>query len=326
VRGRAWLGALALAFALAHGTAMAEPEADAVAPTAGPQPAIRSELAAHSLLLDATRAGDRLVAVGQWGHVVLSDDRGETWRQARAVPLRTTLTGVHFSDAKHGWAVGHDAVVLHSEDGGEEWAVQHAAPELESPLLSVWVGEDGHGLAVGAFSLVLETRDGGQHWTRGAAPGGEDADAHLNAIFEGPGSSLLIAAEGGYVYRSRDGGQSWETLSPPYTGSFWNGLALPGGGVMVFGLRGHAFRSEDSGTNWTLVETGTDKSLTGGVVLGPDRVALVGLGGVVLSSGDGGRSFALRTRPHRRSLTAVEAGRSGQLLLFGETGVEHIDE
>jgi photosystem II stability/assembly factor-like uncharacterized protein len=289
-------------------------------------PALPSALATRSLLLDVAHAGDRLVAVGQWGHVVLSDDRGETWRQAQFVPRRTTLTAVHFADAKHGWAVGHDAVVLHSEDGGETWEVQYEAPELESPLLSIWVGESGRGLAVGAFSLMLETDDGGKQWTRGAAPGGEDTDRHLNAVFRGPADTLWIAAESGHVYRSRDDGRSWAALAPPYSGSFWNGLELPGGAVLVFGLRGHAFRSDDVGATWSRVETGTDKSLTGGVVLGPERVVLVGLGGVVLSSHDGGNTFALRTRPHRRSLTAVAAGPPGELVLFGEEGVEHIEE
>ncbi len=288
--------------------------------------ALPSALAAESLLLDVARAGERLVAVGVWGHVVLSDDRGATWRQAREVPVRTTLTSVHFVDASRGWAVGHDAVVLYTEDGGERWSIQHADPGLESPLLSVHVDANGHGLAVGAFSHVLETRDGGQRWAPRDPPGGADADPHLNAVFAAPGGDLWIAAEGGHVYRSVDDAASWTAVDPSYTGSFWSGLALPDGRVVVFGLRGHAFVSDDRGASWRRAATGTDKSLTGGVVLGPKRIVLVGLGGVVLSSDDGGLSFDLRTRPHRRSLTDVELGAPGTLVLFGEIGVERIPE
>lgn len=288
-------------------------------------PARPSPLAAKSLLLDVSKAGDRLVAVGEWGHVVLSDDGGETWRQARAVPRRVTLTNVHFADAQRGWAVGHDAVVLHTRDGGETWVLQHADPGLEAPLLAVRVGADGHGLAIGAFSLVLETRDGGERWVEADPPGGEGADAHLNALFEAPGGALFIAAERGEIYRSTDDGAHWARLSPPYAGSFWGGLALPDGGVLVFGMRGNAFRSDDGGESWSRVDTGTDKSLTGGIARAPGRVVLVGLGGVVLESNDGGRRFDARTLPHRRALTAVAAGAPGRLVVTGENGAQLIE-
>src|SRR5690349_8937389 len=46
-----------------------------------------ARLAAKSLLLDVARAGSRLVAVGDRGHVLLSDDEGGTWRQV-IVPTR----------------------------------------------------------------------------------------------------------------------------------------------------------------------------------------------------------------------------------------------
>ena len=44
------------------------------------KPAEIEPLAAGSLLLDLAAAGSRLVAVGERGHVLLSDDQGVTWR------------------------------------------------------------------------------------------------------------------------------------------------------------------------------------------------------------------------------------------------------
>ena len=51
-------------------------------------------LAEHSLLLDVTLAGERLIAVGERGHVLVSDDRGESWRQVR-VPTTRIPTAAH---------------------------------------------------------------------------------------------------------------------------------------------------------------------------------------------------------------------------------------
>ena len=130
------------------------------------KPAIPSDLLKTSLLLDVNQAGDRLVAVGEWGHVILSDDKGKTWHQANSVPTRMTLTEVTFIDAQNGWAVGHDAVVLHTSDGGENWALQFADAEDEALLLSVWFENKNHGIVVGQFGLMLETRDGGKNWER----------------------------------------------------------------------------------------------------------------------------------------------------------------
>ena len=45
-------------------------------------PAQISPLAGRSLMQAVARAGDRLVAVGQRGHVVYSTDGGATWKQA----------------------------------------------------------------------------------------------------------------------------------------------------------------------------------------------------------------------------------------------------
>uniref|UniRef100_UPI00036A9E88 WD40/YVTN/BNR-like repeat-containing protein n=1 Tax=Pseudomonas putida TaxID=303 RepID=UPI00036A9E88 len=88
------------------------------------QPALQGPQALRAVLQDVARADARLVAVGERGVVLLSDDNGATWRQATAVPVSVSLTAVQFIDARNGWAVGHAGVVLHSQDGGEHWSVQ----------------------------------------------------------------------------------------------------------------------------------------------------------------------------------------------------------
>ena len=82
--------------------------------------AIESPKAAKGLMIDVVHAGKRLVAVGDRGHILYSDDQGATWTQAK-VPTRQLLTAVFFVDDKQGWAVGHDAQILASTDGGATW-------------------------------------------------------------------------------------------------------------------------------------------------------------------------------------------------------------
>ena len=87
------------------------------------QPAGRSPLAAQGVLQATAVAGERLVAAGARGHIVYSDDRGASWQQAK-VPVSADLTALHFANARQGWAVGHEGVVLHTADGGATWQVQ----------------------------------------------------------------------------------------------------------------------------------------------------------------------------------------------------------
>src|SRR5688572_31283560 len=86
-------------------------------------PAQKSALAPRTLLTGLARAGERVVAVGQRGHALFSDDAGKSWQQAE-VPVSSDLVAVQFPTATAGWAVGHDGVVLHSADAGKTWARQ----------------------------------------------------------------------------------------------------------------------------------------------------------------------------------------------------------
>src|SRR5262249_55103383 len=116
----------------------------------GTLPAEPAPLAPRSLLLDIALAGSRLSAVGGPGHVLPSDNRGQTWSQAANVPTQQMLTAVCFSDEQHGVAVGHDEIALITTDAGNSWQRTHFAPEAKQPLLDVLCnGADV--IAVGAY-------------------------------------------------------------------------------------------------------------------------------------------------------------------------------
>ena len=220
------------------------------------------------------------------------------------------LTAVTFADANRGWAVGHGGTVLHTADGGENWALQHAAG-ADVTLLSVWFENASHGIAVGAFGHAMETSDGGRTWTKLAVGEGDDRDRHLNGIFAMPGGPLFIAAESGTVFRSTDNGKTWATLRLPYAGSIWGGMPLRDGTAIVYGMRGHVLHTADQGRTWSDVPTGADQSFSGGVQLADGTIVLVGLGGVIARSSDGGRSFESTIRPERQNYAAVARGGAG---------------
>lgn len=277
----------------------------------------------HMMLLDATRAGKRIVAVGEHGIVLLSDDDGKTYRQAHAVPVSATLSAVTFADDRQGWAVGQWGVILATRDGGETWEKQRMDIAVDQPLFSVLFTNDRDGIAVGLWSLMLQTHDGGKTWTRTTLPkppGGGKADRNLYHAFADGKGGLYISAEQGTVLKSTDGGANWDYLATGGKGSLWSGVATPDGRIVVGGLLGSLFQSNDGGATWSPVKAETKSSITNLVVNGKGLIA-VGLDGLVMKQREDGAPFDIAQRSDRAALTAAVIDAGGKPILFSNDGV-----
>lgn len=316
--------ALASAFFLALGCA-----AQALGPATPPAlvPAVQVAHAPRATMLASTRAGARIVAVGDHGVVLLSDNGGLSHRQARSMPVDVALTAVSFIDARRGWAAGHWGTILHTTDGGETWQLQRSDVQQDRPLFALHFFDDKHGVAVGLWSLVLRTDDGGMHWTPvdlAPAPLTRRADLNLLGLFADAHGRLFAPAERGMVLRSDDQGRTWQYLATGYAGSFWTGIATPDGGLLVAGLRGSMYRSSDDGQSWKRVDTHTESSITALAAAGP-KIVGVGLDGLVLSSRDNGLSFATASREDRLPLTSVVLDEQGRAAIYSRQGVVATD-
>ncbi|MDM7857381.1 WD40/YVTN/BNR-like repeat-containing protein [Thiopseudomonas acetoxidans] len=293
-----------------------------------PQPphAAQTLRATQSLMLDIAHAGQRIIAVGDRGYILYSDDEGKTWQQAK-VPTQQLLTAVYFVDAKHGWAVGHDALILHSNDGGLNWTQQYQDLALEAPLLDIWFADEYKGFAVGAYGTLLHTQDGGQHWDSIGDALENENGYHLNAITAVKGAGVFIVGEMGVMYRSLDMGENWETVTSPYQGSLFGVQATAQENtLLVYGLRGHVFRSTDFGDSWQRINLRTangvfEFGLADSSLLVDGSVLIVGHGGSVLRSTDAGQSFSIVNRADRLSLAGVTATQNGNLILIGQHGI-----
>jgi photosystem II stability/assembly factor-like uncharacterized protein len=273
------------------------------------------------ILVDITRAGDRLLAVGERGFVLLSDDDGKSWK-ARETPVTRTLTSVAFRDAKVGVAVGHGGSFIRTEDGGDKWtSVPVPEAEPESMLGVVSLGGDRFA-AYGAFGMYFDSADAGRTWVRRAVLS-EDFQWHISQVVP-VGGMLLMVAESGTLARSDDGGTTWTAITSPYVGSYFGALATPDGAILAYGMRGNVWRSTDQGATWQKLALNTTASLNGGRVLSDGRILLVGNSGLLVLSRDGGQTLELHWAPGGRGYSAVaEAG--GRIILAGETGITPLD-
>ncbi|MCU9950316.1 WD40/YVTN/BNR-like repeat-containing protein [Pseudomonas sp. PDM13] len=286
-------------------------------------PAAQASHATQAAMLDATWAGERVVAVGDHGVVLLSDDHGKHFRQARSVPVSTQLTGVSFVDANRGWAVGQWGVILSTTDGGESWQVQRLSTEEDRPLFDVHFFNAQQGVAVGLWSLLLTTRDGGKTWTEQplqAPPGAKRADLNLMGLFADSRDTLYATAEHGQVLQSEDFGKSWRYLDTGYEGTLWSGAVLADGSLLLGGQRGTLLQGTVGGEGFRRLPTQSKGSVTSVAVEGR-RVVAVGLDGFRVESRDSGHSFQDKQSADGLSLTAALFDPEGVPVLFSRRGV-----
>ncbi|VVN80258.1 WD40/YVTN/BNR-like repeat-containing protein [Pseudomonas fluorescens] len=323
------------------------------------QPARLSALAVRSPLLATARAGERLVAVGQRGHILYSDDAGTNWLQA-SVPVSADLNAVSFPSARQGWAVGSDGVVLHSNDAGATWSKQLDGREIgdllvkhygalaaaepgneqwaqrveegqrltkegaDKPLLDVWFANDQLGYVVGVFNLILRTEDGGKHWTPFQDRTDNPQGFHLNAIAS-TGDALYIAGEQGLLLKWDDARQRFLAVQTPYQGSFFGVVGKPGE-ILAYGLRGHVFRSTDGGSRWSPINTGLQVNITAATLDAGGHYQLFTQAGHRLVSQDDGGALKLMAQHNPSPVAGAVQAADGALVLVGNRGARVLSQ
>lgn len=329
------------AFALAPLTALMAEQDNGVEATA--KAAFMVPLAAKSLLTDIIEiAAGRYVAVGDRGHILLSQD-GRNWQQAQ-VPVQALLTSVYFTDAEYGWAVGHDATILHTQDGGQNWQLQQFLPDTDKPLMDIYFFDRQRGMAVGAYGMFFTTTDGGNSWEKAfylslasaddqeflaeleeTDPEGyllerESVLPHFNRLIASE-QQILMVGEAGFVAISEDAGASWRRLEEFYNGSLFDIHRTQAGSLLVAGLRGNLFRSSDNGESWQDIALPVSATLNSIFEDTAGRLFLTGNAGSLLLSTDDGQSFIDHSQADGRAVLNGLAI-ADQLLLVTEAGVK----
>lgn len=315
------------------------------------RPAMLSAKAAGSVLLALAQAGPRLVAAGERGIILWSDDGGASWRQA-SVPVSVSLTALRFTSARDGWALGHSGVLLRTRDGGQTWSKQMDGKQAASLVLNAVkaAGEQGpaladaqrlladgpskpfldlhffdpqNGLLIGAFGMMFATADGGQTWLPAQQRIANPQGKHLYAI-AGDGATCLVAGEQGAVYRSTDKGKTFATLDTGYQGSYFGALALAPRSALVFGMRGNVHRTDDAGATWRKSGISAGASITAGLRLRDASLLLADETGQLYRSTDEGKSFVHLAPPQPSPFTAMVQPGDGRLLLSGVRGITSV--
>lgn len=161
----------------------------------------------HEHLQDAVALDDGTVlAVGNGGHILRSEDSGRSWQSVSGVPLSDIENKlVRIRQAPDGalWAVGVMGAVLVSRDQGRSFTQVVAREDVA--WNDVGFSEKGTWL-VGEFGRILYSPDG-QLWRTVSVPVSE---SFMAVDFRGPYG--VIAGLNGVVLTTEDGGAHWNKV------------------------------------------------------------------------------------------------------------------
>jgi hypothetical protein len=174
---------------------------------------------------------------------------------------RVTALLVDPVDHQHIWAGIEVDGVRHSKDGGDTWEVVTSGitdPDIHN--LAITVGPPKTLLTITPREVFAST-DNGATWEpvhinrqlsipycRGVLVKADDPQV----IYLGNGESAFGGA--GALHRSRDRGQTWQTLPVPVSpnGTIWNltGHAADPDFLLASSVNGQVFCSTDAGASW----------------------------------------------------------------------------
>ncbi len=288
-------------------------------------------LAPNRLLNDVARIGDRIVAVGERGHIIYSDDQGRTWSQGE-VPVSVTLTGVDFGSASKGWAVGHSGVVLRTDDAGDTWSLQLTGIEALELALKTKENQIAEMKERIAGASDAEKKD--LQWALDdLAFSKENIQSDLNVgpvnpfldvWFENENHGLVVGAYG-MILRTGDGGKTWQDwgdrVDNPMNFHLNSVDQIQGGAVVVVGEAGQIHVSVDGGQTWELRESPYEGSLFG--ITGTGRmneILAFGLRGNILFSSDLGKSWKVVSNSADTTINDGVFIEDGQIILVGNGG------
>lgn len=210
-----------------------------------------------------------IVAVGDFGTIVVSKDRGATFQK------RTFSVGVE------PFAGGNAGAI-----GGLSEEEETAGAIEEARLGAVSFADSQTGYAVGEFGLILRTQDGGETWTRQASNTGK----LLFSVHARAKAQVVVVGSEGTLLESADGGTTWQTASTGQTLHLFD-VRCEGARCAFSGQEGSVFIRDEPGASLRRVQTAALAPLSGITFVGTNGWVVVGSRGYVLRAKQGDAQF-----------------------------------
>jgi len=293
-------------------------------------PALETDAASSSLILDAATDGRRILIAGEQGHILYSDDSGTSWTHAQ-VPVSLAMTAVTFAGSVNAFATAHDGTLLRSTDRGQSWQTNLTGVDVARK--SADAAEALVKRLQAKLDLAAPGSDEDLEWAlEDAQFAFEDASENidfgvtiplLDVWLEDDRSGYALGAYG-ILLHTIDAGTTWSLLSNrldnPENYHLYGIARSKSGTLLVAGEAGTLLRSRDGGENWDRPVSPYQGSFFGIVAADDGGLLTFGLKGNVFRSTDDGDTWSAVVTGDQRTLLSGMTQADGTIVLVGSAG------
>lgn len=162
------------------------------------------------------------------------------------LPTDSTPLDISFVTPDHGWLVGSHSTLLETVDGGKSWQPRTLdLADGQDYRLNAVNFSGAEGWVVGEPSLLLHTTDGGESWTR--VPLSAKLPGAPNTIVALGTNAAEMTTDLGAIYRTQDGGRTWQAMVQEALGVIRNIERSPEGKYVAVSSRGSFYSTWQEG-------------------------------------------------------------------------------
>ncbi len=293
-------------------------------------PAMKSDLATKSVLMEVVLFNDSVLAVGERGHIVTWTNKND-WQQHQ-VPVSVSITAVTVLSDGSKIAVGHDGVILKSAANSQEWQVvftgfdliklklnflQQQHEQLQNTLLNVADEDEREELEYQLEEITYNIED----TQEGALLG---PNQPLLSVTHTSKDVVFAVGAYGTLLSSSDKGITWQLihnrLDNPDAFHLNFIISTDKDKLYIVGENGLGFYSFDAGKTWSSMTMPYSGSLFG-IIAKNNQLVAYGLQGNLMVSLDGGKQWHHKRVSTSASLLGGAFSEKGKVFIVGHGGL-----